>query len=215
MGNVVSGLQVGSFLILCMITWGRTEESKSEPRSVDAHRLTIEGQAWPGEGSPYGRLPARMQGQVRPELWQMGQYAADLSVRFISNSAGLGAAWDQMGTEENAYNLTGIAQSGMDLYVREGDEWMWIGQAVPTAGINQAPVLGEYDPRRDPGAHRALRTDLARRPPAGAHRAGREPAAWQGPVGCPPSPGRTLCAALICWRVCKRWSQRGRKICIS
>ena len=70
MGNVVSGLQVGSFLILCMITWGRTEESKSEPRSVDAHRLTIEGQAWPGEGSPYGRLPARMQGQVRPELWQ-------------------------------------------------------------------------------------------------------------------------------------------------
>ena len=49
------------------------------------------------------------------------QYASGLSVRFIANGTGIGVLWDQLSTEENSVNLSGIVRSGMDRYVREGE----------------------------------------------------------------------------------------------
>ena len=71
------------------------------------------------------------------------QYASGLSVRFIANGTGIGVLWDQLSTEENSVNLSGIVRSGMDLYVREGEVWHWIGQAFPRPDMKQAQILVE------------------------------------------------------------------------
>ena len=166
MSPIFGGRAGGIGLILCLVSLSGAEVPKQESIEVDARELTIEGRAWPGEGPTYGRLPRRIQGEIRPELWQMAQYASGLSVRFIANGTGIGVLWDQLSTEENSVNLSGIVRSGMDLYVREGEVWHWIGQAFPRPDMKQAQILVEGVSRK----YRQYRLS-----PAGANRDGREP----------------------------------------
>ncbi len=87
---------------------------------------SVRGRGWPGETPGFGRLPARAEGIVRPEIWEIGRCSAGLSIDFTTDSPRLAANWG-VGSEKMALDhMPASGKSGLDLYVRHKlDGWRW------------------------------------------------------------------------------------------
>ena len=86
----------------------------------------IEGVAWPSESaSPYDRLPARAQADVREPVWNLSHHTAGLSIRFRSNASSIIVRYQVDGNLEMPHMpATGV--SGLDLYAIDSDgNWNW------------------------------------------------------------------------------------------
>jgi lysophospholipase L1-like esterase len=115
----------------------------------DAASLTLEGLAFPDRKSPYDRLPARAEGVVRPEVWNLSRDSAGVAVRFISNATAIHARWSLTRTRLSGANMTPIGASGLDLYVKTpARAWRWLGVGRPTKTPDNQDVLA---PAIDPG----------------------------------------------------------------
>ena len=88
----------------------------------------------------YYRLPNKLKGIVRKDLWDLGCDGAGIAIRFSTDAQCIGARWTltyNFGMAHMAY--TGI--KGMDLYVYDrGKEWKFAGTAFPN-GKNSASVF--------------------------------------------------------------------------
>jgi len=98
----------------------------------DALDLGVTGQVFEGIPTPYGRLPADAQGVAPDPVWNLGKNGAGLYVDFLSDSTCIGARQTLSAKEpENVQR-----HDGVDLYVLEGDRWVWAGHfgkpEVPT-----------------------------------------------------------------------------------
>jgi len=108
----------------------------------DARKLTVEGQGFRDVKSPWDRLPARAEGVVRPEVWNLSRDSAGMLVRFLASTTALHARWKVTGKSLAGSNITAIAASGLDLYARtDGGIWRWLGVGHPTKFPENTDVL--------------------------------------------------------------------------
>ena len=102
----------------------------------------IEGKGWKDTANLYDRLPARAERIVRPEVWNLSQKSAGLSVRFITDASSISVRWKLRSTNLALPNMAAAAVSGVDLYVKEGRQWRWAGAARPDKPtINEKKII--------------------------------------------------------------------------
>src|SRR6476646_11269634 len=98
----------------------------------DAKGLTVEGLGFRDLESPYDRLPARAEGVVRPEVWNLSRDSAGALVRFTAATTAIHARWSLTNKSLASANITAIASSGLDLYARaDNGRWHWLGIGRP------------------------------------------------------------------------------------
>ena len=88
----------------------------------------------------YTRLPWSKQADYRSELWTLGLHSAGLSVRFRSNSKAIGVRW----TVRSNFGMNHMATTGVrgvDLYVLEGETWLYAGTGIPGASRENEKTL--------------------------------------------------------------------------
>ena len=158
MSPIFGGRAGGIGLILCLVSLSGAEVPKQESIEVDARELTIEGRAWPGEGPTYGRLPRRIQGEIRPELWQMAAIC-------IGPVRALYSQW------HGNRRPMGSVEYGRKFGQPIGYRPQWYGSvrarrggvALDRAGLSQAGHETGADPRRGRVAQVSAVSSLARR----------------------------------------------------
>lgn len=87
----------------------------------------VEGQAWPAKElkSPYDRLPARAEKQVRDVVWNLSNQSAGLMIRFRANSSDIKIRYT-VGGKHALPHMPATGVSGVDLYAVSSDgEWRW------------------------------------------------------------------------------------------
>ena len=70
-------------------------ETNQEPGLLwrDARELCVEGRGWTATKDSYDRLPARAEGVVRADVWNLSRHSAGISVRFVSDATTIAARW--------------------------------------------------------------------------------------------------------------------------
>ena len=114
-------------------------QKASELKYYDVKQLIAEGNAVmigqaekpQNDSCYYYRLPDKLKGVVRKELWDLGCDGAGIAIRFSTDAQCIGAKWTltyNFGMSHMAY--TGI--KGMDLYILDkGKDWKFAGTAFP------------------------------------------------------------------------------------
>lgn len=104
--------------------------------------LRVEGKAWEATKHPYDRLPARAEGVVRPDVWGLSHDSAGLYYRFTTDSDVLRARWILRRADQIALpHMPSTGVSGLDLYVRDGGQWHWMGVGIPgSTTLNEATL---------------------------------------------------------------------------
>ena len=100
--------------------------SKGNRKYVDAKTLTIINKAQE-DGLPFCRIDASKYDAPKGAKEYLSQ-STGLAVVFRSNSNAIHARWTTTGNKLKA-NMTPTFQSGLDLYIREGEEWVFAGIA--------------------------------------------------------------------------------------
>lgn len=106
-------------------------------------KVVMIGQGEHHDSTYFYRIPYRLKGVVRKEVWELGCDGAGLALRFSTDSKCIGAKWTltyNFGMSHMAY--TGI--KGMDMYVqtnsKKNNGWMYCGTAFPN-GKNSASIF--------------------------------------------------------------------------
>lgn len=98
----------------------------------DLSELGVEGRGWSDTKDPYDRLPAKAEGIVRAPVWRFGTDSAGLRFRFVTDADVLRARWRLRRSERLAMpHMSAAGVSGLDLYVRDGGRWHWVGVGAP------------------------------------------------------------------------------------
>ncbi len=104
----------------------------------DAKQLEVEGKGWTDTKAFYHRLPARAEGKVLPpSVWPLSQDTAGMCVRFVSDAERIAARWTVTSRNLAMDHMPATGVSGVDLYVKDGDRWRWIGAGRPGAQSNE------------------------------------------------------------------------------
>ena len=114
----------------------------------DAREMCVEGKGWGDTKAFYDRLPAKAEGEVRDPVWKLSRHSAGLAIRFTSNASTIAARWNVTDETLAMPHMPATGVSGLDLYVKDGAQWRWIGAGRPSAITTQA-VLAEGIPAGD------------------------------------------------------------------
>jgi hypothetical protein len=107
----------------------------------DARAIGVEGKGWAQTEHFYDRLPAKAKGVVRDIIWQLSKNSAGMYVRFETDSNLIAAKW-KLGSKELAmWHMPQAGVSGVDLYIRDGQEWHEIGVSKPLQFPENEQVL--------------------------------------------------------------------------
>ena len=113
----------------------------------DALELGLHGQGWSDTKHPYDRLPATAEGVVRDPVWNLAKRSAGFCVRFVTDSPQINARWTLRFESLAMNHMPATGVSGLDLYVRDGGVWRWVGIGRPTAfPNNEASLLSNVPP---------------------------------------------------------------------
>ena len=106
-------------------------------------KLPIEGKGWSTTKHPYDRLPAEAEAVVRPPVWSLAQDSAGLRYRFVSDSDSVRARWKLRRNRIAMTHMAATGVSGLDLYVRDGEKWHWLGVGRPEKpDTNESTLIG-------------------------------------------------------------------------
>ncbi len=103
----------------------------------DARALPIEGKGWTDTEATYDRLPARAKQTVRSPVWGLSKHSAGMAVRFVTDSDKVAARWTVTKKSLAMAHMPATGVSGLDLYVKDGEVWRWIGNGRPGSTTNQ------------------------------------------------------------------------------
>lgn len=102
----------------------------------DASKFQIIGRPDVVSAKAYVRLPDALKGQVRDELWNLGQNTAGIAIRFRSNATEIGAKWRNTSVF-NMNHMTPTGIRGLDLYCLQDDgTWRFVNSARPAEKIS-------------------------------------------------------------------------------
>ena len=108
----------------------------------DVRRFTVEGLGYPDRKAPFDRLPARAEGVVRTEVWNLSRDSSGVVVRFVADTTAIHARWTVVSKTLASANITATAASGLDLYARtDAGRWHWLGIGRPTKFPDNSDVL--------------------------------------------------------------------------
>lgn len=116
-----------------------------ELRYVDASTLTLINKANATE-QPYHRVDTARYPELTTKANSHLRCGAGIAVVFRTDSRTIGARWTSK-TRKPGNNLTPIAQTGLDLYIRQNGEWIFAGFGCnkPTQADHQAILLKNMD----------------------------------------------------------------------
>lgn len=99
----------------------------------DAADLPLLGKVCDTTSAHYTRLPASMKETSRPAVWELGQNAAGLAVRFRTNAPEIYVRWTS--TFVNAMNhMAPTGERGIDMYIQTPEGWHYAGTGRPVIG---------------------------------------------------------------------------------
>ncbi|HOF40016.1 MAG TPA: SGNH/GDSL hydrolase family protein [Candidatus Hydrogenedentes bacterium] len=107
----------------------------------DAANLPIDGKGWNDVAACYDRLPARAEGVVRPPVWNLSRDSAGLAIRFQTDSPAIAARWVLRDSNLAMPHMPATGVSGLDLYVKLADRWMWVANGRPSQVTMQASLV--------------------------------------------------------------------------
>lgn len=96
---------------------------------VDASTLNIIGKPSP-VAETYARVDTLEYRFDDPGIMKYGSYSTGLAVLFKTDSRNISAKWITSASNLRP-NLTGILQKGLDLYIKDGEQWVYAGVGVP------------------------------------------------------------------------------------
>ncbi len=112
----------------------------------DARSIGLEGVGFADTATSYSRLPARAKGSVPGPVWGLAQNTAGLAVRFVTDSTTISAYWD--GYREFFMNhMAPTGSAGLDLYARQGSEWVYRGTGKPQDKFTSAVLARNLGPK--------------------------------------------------------------------
>lgn len=124
------------------------QDSQEVLRWRNLSALPVEGKGWTATKHRYDRLPAKAEGVVRPPVWSLAQDSAGISYRFVTDATSIWARWRVRKPRLSLFHMPATGVSGLDLYVRNGEKWQWIGVGRPehrdneqrlTSGLTRQP----------------------------------------------------------------------------
>lgn len=114
-------------------------------RYVDAAALTIVNKAQ-ATANPYHRIDTARDRDLTAPAKRYLLHSAGIAVVFRTDSRTIAARWRSC--EHRLYNhMTGIAATGLDLYIRRSGEWVPAGFACnrPAEAVHQAVIVEKMD----------------------------------------------------------------------
>ena len=120
-------------LVACLVALGAMAQTPAL-KFVDASTLNIIGQAEP-TGKPYDRINTE-QHKVPENCVAFSGYSTGLAVLFTTDSHIITARWTTSDSSPGV-NMSAITQKGLDLYIRDGEEWVYAGVARPTVAATR------------------------------------------------------------------------------
>jgi len=109
----------------------------------DVRDLTIEGKGWTDTKVFFDRLPAKAEGVVRGEVWNLSRDSAGLCVRFTTDATTISARWSLTSTRLAMPHMPATGVSGLDLYVRSAAGWRWLAVGQPERARDNTAVLAK------------------------------------------------------------------------
>ena len=113
-----------------------------------ARELRVEGKGWTDTKSFYGRLPARAESVVRPDVWNLSRDSAGMSVRFVTDAPTIAARWSVRRNNLAMPHMPATGVSGLDLYSKEQGHWHWLGNGRPERQSEEKVLVQGLKPGR-------------------------------------------------------------------
>lgn len=133
-----------TFTALCLLPGvcgvGAQTNNEVTLRWHDARELLVEGRGWTDTKDFYDRLPARAEKIVRQGVWNLGRDSAGMCVRFETDATTIAARWQLRRDALAMPHMPATGVSGLDLYVKNGGKWRWLGNGRP-ANKSEEKVL--------------------------------------------------------------------------
>lgn len=134
-----------SLLLLLSPVLAQQTPAPLEPAATwhNLSQFPVEGKGWSDTKHPYDRLPAKAEGVVRAPVWTLAQDSAGLRYRFVTDADFLRARWKLHRANQLALpHMAATGVSGLDLYVRDGGKWHWLGVGRPTKpDVNEGTLV--------------------------------------------------------------------------
>lgn len=121
-----SALITAAALIFQLFCTAQSERQYKAWNPATATFNIIEGQAWPGAvKGTYDRLPAKAEGTVREDVWDLSKNSAGLQLRFQTNADEIIVKFTVAG-DLQMLHMPATGVSGVDLYSKTIDgQWLW------------------------------------------------------------------------------------------
>jgi len=131
----------------CLLVAAAASQANAQaPAEVQWHALPaehVEGKGWADTKRPFDRLPARAEGVVRPEVWNLGRHSAGQNFRFSTNAKNIYVRWSVSSERLAMPHMPATGVSGVDLYRRGDDGWHFAGAAQPTKHPTNEALLAQ------------------------------------------------------------------------
>ena len=92
----------------------------------NALSIGVEGMGWRETTGPYERLPAKMEGKLRPGVWSPRLSSTGMAIRFRTGAGKIFARWKLLKEQLDEPNFNRCAYSGLDLYGNDNGTWRWV-----------------------------------------------------------------------------------------
>lgn len=123
------------------------QEQENEPNLTwhNPEWWGVEGRGW--EDQPrqryYDRFPAKAEGVVRDEVWNLSRHSAGMMVRFETDASEIHVRYRLLNERVAMSHMPATGVSGVDLYGKDASgTWRWIAVSRPEGQIVEAKLIG-------------------------------------------------------------------------
>jgi lysophospholipase L1-like esterase len=130
-------------ILLVLLTPALAQQTPA-PAETTWHNLSkfpVEGKGWIKTKHLYDRLPAEAEGIVRAPVWRLAQDSAGLRYRFVTDATAIRARWKLRREQLALPHMPATGVSGLDLYVRSGNQWHWLAGGRPEKQENDTALV--------------------------------------------------------------------------
>lgn len=120
--------------------------------SVVWHDVTqwgVEGRGWGNAERKrwFDRLPAKAEGKVTSNVWNLSRDSSGMMVRFKSDATAIYARYKVSKPQLGMPHMPATGVSGLDLYARDTDgKWKWVQVVKPTNQETKAKIIDGLTP---------------------------------------------------------------------
>lgn len=145
-------MKLGTISLLVVFHLAAQESSRPVESALTWHslsKLAVEGKGWTNTKHPFDRLPSKAEGVVRAPVWSLAQDSAGLRYRFVTDASSIRARWKLRRERLALPHMAATGVSGLDLYVRDGSKWRWLGVGRPEKSpVNEGVLVSGLQQQR-------------------------------------------------------------------